>query len=397
MPLIGQVDLLTRSTITGWAADTSRPDLSIGIHCTVNGRRMGRSAGDMRDDLTGIFPGATGRYGFRLTDGLLPLSPFIDNDVAITFVRTGGPLQGGTITLPALAAAADGDGTDLLRPVVVTATGRSGTSLLMARLATHPDILVAREHPYELKLLSYYAKALSVLTAEADRQNSTDPDTMLTKASQYSLGFNPYNETFDRDDPEMRLFWEATAPRELRTCFARIVDAHYRVVAQQTAKPHAAIFVEKIGTSEMVRQAVSFMFGKVSEILLVRDPRDIICSSKFFWKHEFADSVRSLRNQLIVASHHRTDPHLSQYVLKYEDLLSQPQAAMAGVFAFLGVDSTSFRVDAQTEQRIFELHGTTASPEETIGRWRRELSQDQVDIANRELQQVLESYGYKQV
>ena len=392
--MLGHVDRLTRNLISGWAANPSKPNQVVAVRLTIDGVRARIEAGEARDDLTGLFPGATGRYGFSLSGHPLPISPFTEAAVELVFVATGETLPGGKATLPPLGSPQRPARQSPRIPIVVTTTGRAGSSLFMRRLAQHPEILVARGHPHELKLLSYYALAFNTLTADADRARSTDPDTMLAQANRFHVGFNPFNDAEDAGDPVLRAYWSLTAPEILRGNFAALIDAYYTALAQTALKPQARFFAEKIGTPALVRQATGFMFGAVREIVLVRDPRDIVCSSKHFWKRGFADSVKSLRGQFAVMARPRTQPGLTQHILRYEDLLTRPDAAMQGVCDFLGIDGAALEPEHEAERSIFEVHGTSASPEATVGRWRRELSGDEAAVANHEFEPFLHAYGY---
>ena len=393
--MLGHVDRLTRNLISGWAANPSRPNQVVAVRLTIDGVRTRIEAGEARDDLTGLFPGATGRYGFSLSGHPLPISPFTEAAVELVFAANGETLPGGKATLPPLGSP-HADAAQLPRtPIVLTSTGRAGSSLFMRRLAQHPDVLVARGHPHELMLLSYYALAFNTLTANADRARSTDPDTMLASAHRFHVGFNPFNDLEDAGEPMLRAFWNMTAPDILRGSFISLIDAYYTALAQTARKPRARFFAEKIGTSAMVRQAAGFLFGAVREIVLVRDPRDVVCSSKHFWKRGFADSVRSLRGQLAGMARPRTEPGLTQHVVRYEDLLTRPDDTMRAVCGFLGIAAAASAPEHEAERSIFEAHGTSASPEATVGRWRRELSTEEAAIANREFAPFLLAYGYE--
>ncbi len=395
--MLGHVDVLNRTRISGWAAQPAKPDLVVPVRITVNGRRTRVEAGEMRADLASSFSGSTGRYGFHLDDYPMPLSPFIDNEVDVVFAATGEAVPGGRAVIQAIGTPRPTqERGGRLSPVIVTSTGRSGSSLLMGRLAQHPEILVARSHPHELKLLSYYALALNTLVSDADRKRSSDPETMLAAKSRFFVGYNPYNDAEDARDPLVSPFWNVTAPDILRDCFASLTQDYYERMAEKTSKPVARFFAEKVGTSDLVRQATHFMFGELSEVVLVRDPRDVICSSKSFWKRGFEDSVRSLRGQYGVMSRPRVERGLRQLVLRYEDLLTRPKAAMADVYRFLGASVVDTEVETEQERAIFQTHGTSVSPAATIGRWRAELTQEEMEVANRELKSVIETYGYEQ-
>jgi hypothetical protein len=186
-----------------------------------------------------------------------------------------------------------------------------------------------------------------------------------------------------------------TAPDMLRTSFGALIQEYYSRVSERTNKPDAQFFAEKIGTVDLARQGAAFMFGKVSEIVLVRDPRDVVCSSRAFWKSNFAESVKGLRGSFISMSKPRFERGFTQHVVRYEDLLTRTTETITAVFAFLGLPAADLQADTEIEARTFERHGTTASPEETIGRWRRELSDEEAAIANREFAPFLDQFGYE--
>jgi hypothetical protein len=349
----------------------------------------------MREDLTAAFPGATGRYGFELDTPPFPLSPFADNQVELVFVNGGARVPGGAATLPALGTRpSPHTRAGRPTPLVLSTTGRAGSSLFMARLARHPDIVVARDHPYEVKLISYYALALRTFVSQADRARSTDPDTMAALANRFFIGFNPYNDQHDAQSPLLAAFWTTVAPDSLRDCFAGLIDAYYDCVAKQTSKPQPRVFGEKIGTSDLVREAAAYMFGPLHEIVLVRDPRDVICSSRSFWRRDVAQSIKALRGQFTNLGRPRTETGLRQHVIRYEDVLLRPQPTMQTVFEFLDLPSVKVEPDLQSESRVFTTHGTSKTQADTIGRWRRELTPEEASIATAELRPFIDQYGY---
>jgi hypothetical protein len=388
------VDVVNRSGIAGWAANSDNPAEEVVLRIVIDGQPTRAIANILRPDCR-PFPNATGRYGFASDAASLPLSPYVAHDVAVFFAKTGAPVSGGTVHIPVAGSAGNAEHTPgSRRPIILTSTGRAGSSLLMARLAQHPDIIVAHQHPYEIKLLSYYASAYRTLVCEANRQKSTDPDSLGVPNQRFYIGQNPYNSLFDWRDPVMRRYWAETAPDILRKAVTGSINAYYAAAGEKAGKPNAAYFAEKIGTSELVRQAAHFMFGPVTEIVLVRDPRDIVCSSQKFWRRDVNASILSLRGQFVMLSRPPAHPTTRRHVLRYEDLAMRPHEAMTELFEFLGVSSDISAIDPDVEAKVFKSHGTSATVDATIGRWRRDLSDEEAAVANRELLPFIEHYGY---
>jgi len=197
MPLIGHVDKITHTYVAGWLADPEDPGQPVDVLIYVNGEGRGRVTADRpRGDLRAAFAGATGNHAFRFEFGR-PLSPYRPNEVEVIDARERNSLPGGKQTLHAL----DGQQRIEPAPICVTSTGRAGSSLLMRRLAAHPEIAVAGTHPYEVKQLMYYTLALRTLSLTANWNRSMNPDGLASEASRYVIGFNPFH---DRDFGDYR-------------------------------------------------------------------------------------------------------------------------------------------------------------------------------------------------
>ena len=77
----------------------------------------------------------------------------------------------------------------MLRPLPVTATGRSGTTLLMHRPRS-VEIVLADLFPFEIKLLTYYGGALVILTTASGASRRFRLDQLKDR---YHLGLNPFH------------------------------------------------------------------------------------------------------------------------------------------------------------------------------------------------------------
>src|SRR5271165_3519466 len=91
--LIGHIDLIDRSIVRGWAADTDRPYGTLEVALFVNGRLIGLARADQpRDDLRDPATLGAGVHGisYRFDP---PLSALQDHDVVVRFAD-GGRLLG---------------------------------------------------------------------------------------------------------------------------------------------------------------------------------------------------------------------------------------------------------------------------------------------------------------
>jgi hypothetical protein len=261
-----------------------------------------------------------------------------------------------------------------LTPILVTAPGRSGTTLLMGLLAKSPAIVAAELVPYELRLLSYYSAAFNVLTAPADLDRSTHPDKL--EGDGFHIGFNPFHAAqyagAFRDRSQLADYIQAFAPDRTLAYVRDMMGEYYARLARDKGKTEARYFAEKgnnlhIPTRNFTRRA----FGRVRELVIVRDPRDVLCSHMAY----FSSTPEKAFNQLSHASRQllaiRAEARPDTHILKYEDMVTADPACFAALSAFLDTP-----VEPETgvrPQEVFRKHGTSVSPEASVARWRTNL------------------------
>lgn len=393
MKLRGFADEITRHGVVGWAMDEDRPAESVRLVVKVNGQtRPTRRVAVPRPELRAEFgPAATGDYGFRLTFDQ-PLSGFQESRIEVAAAQTGELLPNGEITIPAPSRRPAP-----LRPILVTSTGRAGTTLLMSDFVNHPRIVVANRYSYEIKLLSYYSAAFNVLTAHADRTNSTNPDTMFDRIGQYRIGHNPFNApsfyNIVRDSSAMARLFERQIPDGFADLFASFIRDYYEVIRQNEGKHEAVHFAEKIDLHDAARFGPRVMFGEVKEIVLTRDPRDLLCSAKSFWKLEAQDALNMIKTTVprLFAITQSGRPDI--LAVRYEDLVSRPLESRREIYRFLGIRDDQ-NATGLGDAKLFGRHGTSRDPGASIGRWRDELLPDEVAACEREFSGYMESFGY---
>ncbi len=321
-----------------------------------------------------------------------PLPVIRDHNIQVRFSGTEQIVPKGDRTLSALTLTAE----RLLQPILVTAPGRAGSTVLMQKLAAHPLVSVANRYPFETELLKYYSHAFSILTAPGDHERSGKPESFVD--NHRFLGANPYYvlpfATAFADAGRFHAFYGTTVPRELAGAFRNIIGGFYTSLAEDQAKPGAMFFAEKCQLAGLARWFARSLFAGTREIVLVRDPRDILCSYKSFWSHSTAEAIRLLKlstNQLMAIGREQRADVL---IVRYEDLVQQEAETLARCAAFIGMSDFA-AANAEAEQALFKEHGTSKSPAKSIGRWRRELAAEDVQTCGREFAAYLEMYDYE--
>jgi len=372
----GYIDDLTRFRVDGWAADLDDVNNPLAFGVYVDGNGCGELAADQyRPGLEQAAPGANGRHAFSFYFPA-PLSPYRRHMVELRCITTDLVLRQ---ELPPLHPVAMPRADDLYRPhgpILVTSGGRSGSTAIMEALRTHPRVVVAGKPPYEVEMGCYYAHALRALTATADHARSLAPDRVTDMAHYYRLGFNPYLEVFSFGSwPALREFVSDNVAGRVGGAFRGIILDYYQGVARQQDKRMPAAFAEKTLPEPDSRFGIRHMFGNTREIVLVRDPRDVVAS---FMQHghvpfeeALSDAASTTRRFLEI----KAAADESVLFLRYEDFVLQPRETVAALFRFVGLAPVAY--DEAEMGRLFGRHGTSRTPVESIGRWRRELTSQQ--------------------
>ena len=77
-----------------------------------------------------------------------------------------------------------------LQPLMLTTMGRAGTTWTMRLLSEHPEIVVHRWHPYELRTARYWWHMLKTLSEPRDPHHSAQADRFQT--NKQWVGYNPF-------------------------------------------------------------------------------------------------------------------------------------------------------------------------------------------------------------
>ena len=408
MAMTGYVDQISRSLIQGWASNTINPrdpapkdHVLISIH--VNGLYRGTCvASDGRDDVARASPGGIegaipgvmpAQCGFRFEFDP-PLSPFAAQRIEVVDTRSGELLPGGTRTLPRpMHDGMDGG----MRPIVVTSTGRSGTTWLMRQLSAHPLITTGDRYPYEIKQIAYHAAAFRALVAEADRERATHPDTMLAIETRRVIGANPYHQPglFDMARPfeQLRDYYERRIPSKYAALFRTLILEFYGILARSQGKMSARFFCEKGDINEAAGQAARLFFGAMKENVVVRDPRDLLCSAMAFWKLHAEEALEMLRSTIPQLTRTTRAAGADTLVIRYEDMVRNPKEFWTTMSDFLNLDLT-----AQTRSNdgaMIHGHSTSADPLASIGRWKQDLPPDLIQACDIAFRPFMRDHGYE--
>jgi len=274
-----------------------------------------------------------------------------------------------------------------LTPVLVRLLeGRVGSTVMMQLLGTSPAIAFDRVYAFQNSYLTYFVRLIS----QMERQEVAGPQIAeWVYGSDLPVGPLPFKPELvgasDLARASLRAVWSA---------FSRSVQAR--------ATSPVSWYAEKYwGRLAPVLEA-----GLTPVVIdMVRDPRDVVASirafnakldMKLFGRAQAADDdehLRRLTMNMVLRLHEMEAPlPVPRLLVRYEDLVSDLRGQASDVSALLGVELDPQAVTAA--QSSMSRHITAPSVATSVGRWRADLSQDEVATIERRLGKQMTRLGY---
>lgn len=282
----------------------------------------------------------------------------------------------------------------MLKPILVLGSGRTGSTALMSLLGGSPRVAFDKRYPYEAAYLSYFAQIAAVMR----RSNEADVEgwsrASLVAGASSIVGPMPFQTDgyFDRDRlarSSLAGMWKGFSDSMVARALGAGCDAPTH-------------FAEKAGyfTAELSADELGAL-----QIFLLRDPRDVMMSSKAFnarrgtlrfgWRRDETDISYARRiakrfRKNLDAAIAVADSELDRMVLRYEDLALDPDGSARRLSDFLGVE-----LRVADHLPFPESHATSDDPAASVGRWRDEMDDKVKSIFDKRLGDVLVKAGYE--
>lgn len=292
---------------------------------------------------------------------------------------------------------------DGMQALLMHQLGRAGSTMMMRVLAGHPEIAVFDEYPLETRPGLAWMHSLATLLGTQTVAPGDEPffdevasTTANPYVSEYFLG------------PEILAAQHRNGFDRLRNVVADMVEDTYLQL-----RPGARYFAEKFRIESrfaaLTQQTALATWPNSRQIVLVRDPRDLLCSRLSFNRQRAEASfdldldddavtgaptiVHHLR---LAAEQMRAFP--DAVLVRYEDLVEYPVASATRLFRDLELDHGYSAVSSAVANAVTarsDRHTTTVSPESSIGRWRGELPAPAARQLADELADELRLFGYE--
>jgi len=344
----------------------------------------------------------SGRPGFYATLSSLPLPREFELHVVTGGGGEVGEIRGRRAPLPPGADARP-------RPLMLTGFSRTGSNLVLRMLGAHPEIAAYRPFQYEPRVLAYWLDVFRELTEPAAYLRQVTSQGRIAERGWW-LGIQPPAPR-PLFDPELQRALALDTVEDAADFCRRRVARVYERIATAIDRPGARLFAEKHLPGAVPTIAWE-LYPDAREVFLVRDFRDMVASI-LAWRARFggdwfghaaaADDEAFVRGferlaTNLVASWRRRSGEA--HLLRYEDLLTEPDRAVAALVAYLGVGDAPAARDAMVAsiaERSEQSEGyrTSASAEDSIGRWRRDLSPAIARAAEQAFAPALAEFGYQ--
>jgi hypothetical protein len=355
-----------------------------------------------RPDLAAGFPELEGAgfSGYRLKLNTLRLSADFEL-VLRAKLEDGtrlplGRLRGHRRRLPAASAEA-------IQPLMVNTIGRSGSTLLVTLLSSHPDVIAFSPFLKDARVSTYWTNVLQDLSDQAAYLAPFDPSNLDTPRWWLDGGR-------DLGDEKLERWLGGEAIDSLCALCQGQIESFYSHLGEPERPGY---FVEKYLPHQVVPDLLAELYPGAREVVLVRDFRDLLCSVISFnrkrgWdafgRSEGGDDAEYVRTTLrqsgeLLVKRLRKGADGPQLV-RYEDLVLNPEPTLVELFGKLGMDADpevvreTIRLTQESTAEM-EHHRTTSDPAASIGRWRADLPEDIAAVCNEELGPLLHEFGYE--
>jgi hypothetical protein len=301
-----------------------------------------------------------------------------------------------------------------LQPLLVNSFGRTGTTLLMRMLASHPAVIAYARPPYEARGGKYWMHVLKTLAAPTDARKRVGAP-MEFHLEPLAAGGNPFYSAAFAAWPEVEAWSGSAYVEELAAFCQRSIDGWYlaAAAAQGQATEPLVYFAEK-HFPDIYPRLMRDLYPDARELFLVRDFRDMVASMRAYNERKgFADFGRDkaasdeewlayLHQTLLVLRNAWRDRGEPGSLVRYEDLVRDPATTLPPLLTSLGLDAAPETVAhliaaAAADSPELRGHGTAESPTASIGRWRNDLAPEMRLAVEATFGDLLREFGYDEV
>lgn len=262
-------------------------------------------------------------------------------------------------------------------PFFIVGSGRCGSTWLYEVLRHHPGLALTNE-AHVLDLL-YRCNLL----AATPRTEIVD---LHTRDNVHMRGI-VHEDHVEAFAPVFSEHGKAICEDYYRRAFA---DKDFRYWGDKLPDPRAAV-------------TAKWVWDDVRYLVLVRDPRDVLCSWRAHAQRQHvADSFPELL-ELTAEKQGRSWAAIyggfqeelpGAMTLRYEDLRQEPEKHIRAILEDLDLGWCDEVAHALVNNKSFRSHGTSKTLEASSGRWQRELDDEDRAVLEHACGELMRGFGY---
>lgn len=277
-------------------------------------------------------------------------------------------------------------------PIFILGSGRNGSTLLASLLNNHKEIFFPPEQyalPYVILNWNIggflFPKTFSKKAVNLFLNNKNNQNWILKKEDFKKILFNINNHKY---------------PISIKT----ITDAIYLHYAGKFKKQ-----IKYYGDHSPLNTQFTYMlrknFPNAKFVFLVRDPRDVVLSYKKLKNNPASETNYAIWKwkESIKAYLQLKNKNYDVLLIKYEDLAQKPQVTVKEACRFLNIKYTQdMEIPVKSAMKILgakgiSFHSNLSKPisTESIGKWKHELTKDQINFINHKTIKQRKIFGYK--
>jgi hypothetical protein len=295
-------------------------------------------------------------------------------------------------------------------PVFLCGHRKSGTTLLLNLLDSHPNLSVYPADSgfffkyYPLCELENYSKNKKIdEMIKTVIKSLADEFLKLSSSEMNSIGFNM--EKFKTDFKKLVKKTDMT-PRDM------LISLQLAFQHNHTNSSNPKMWIEKTTSTEIYALDIIDWFPNAKFIHVIRDPRDNWGSLKSGWDKRyknFNDSKERLLQSLIergklgmeFAKHNQTIFNKDQYlIIKFEDLTSNPQKILKKICNFLKIPFDDILLTPTICGKLwkgnnFDGKKFTSISSTNVDRWKKRITEHEAKLIEYHYSDMMKFFNYK--
>ena len=256
---------------------------------------------------------------------------------------------------------------------------RSGTKLLRDLLNRHPDIAVFPNESH------FFPRMPALVEKHGDprRRGSFARLYAELEGTRFMRRLRAAGIVIGRDDWFARIHGGGARDvlDALFACYAAMTGC--RIVGDKTPEYLTEVPV------------LSGFFPDAKFVHIVRDPRDYVVSMRKAWGKSLPRAVQRWKTSIRKFRSDASCMHADSIELRYEDLVSSPRAVLDRLCTFIGVPFCDAMLSLERpSENLGDTRGETSIVAGNFGKWRRELSDRDVQRVERIAGALMAELGY---